>query len=123
METESAYQELLAKLKRLDRLGSIGGILSWDDSVNLPPRSSGLRGEQQAVFTEIFHREAADPRFGELIEALEATRESLSSDQQRGCPRRPARLRPVDAHSRRVCRPQGRRRDRRPPRLDRGSQE
>lgn len=82
MDIETAYQELLAKLKRLDRLGSIGGLLSWDDAVNLPPRSAGLRGEQQAVFTGIFHREAADPRFGELIETLESDGEALSADQK-----------------------------------------
>lgn len=69
---QSAYTELLTHLKRLDRLSSIGGLLGWDESVNLPPESSPLRGEQQALFTEILHREASDPRIGELLHDLES---------------------------------------------------
>lgn len=82
MDTQSAYKELLSTLKRLDRLGSIGGLLSWDDSVNLPPQSSGLRGEQQAIFTEIIHRESSSPRIGELLDALEGDRDNLDGPQQ-----------------------------------------
>lgn len=81
MQPESAYSELLTSLKRLDRLGSIGGLLSWDDSVNLPPKSADLRGEQQALFAAIYHREASDPRLGELLATLEAEGDQLSPDQ------------------------------------------
>jgi carboxypeptidase Taq len=82
MNTETAYTTLLERLKRLDRLGSIGSLLGWDESVNLPPQSSGLRGEQSAVFTEILHRESADPRLGELISQLEADQDQLDPPQR-----------------------------------------
>lgn len=81
MDTQATYTELLSLLKRLDRLDSIGGLLSWDDSVNLPAQSAGLRAEQMAVYTEIQHREAANPRLGELLDTLESARGSLDTDQ------------------------------------------
>jgi carboxypeptidase Taq len=82
MKPDTAYTELLTTLKRLDRLGSIGGLLSWDESVNMQPASSGLRGEQQGIFTEIYHREASSPRIGELLETLEAEAANLDASQK-----------------------------------------
>jgi carboxypeptidase Taq len=81
MEAQAEYTELLSRLKRLDRIGSIGGILGWDEQVNLPPASSGLRAEQQAVFTEIYHREASSPEIGELLGKVEAARDGLDAGQ------------------------------------------
>jgi carboxypeptidase Taq len=81
METHTDYTELLTRLKRLDRLGSIGSLLGWDEQVNLPPGSSPLRSEQQAVFTEIYHEEASSPEIGSLISKVEALGDDLSPDQ------------------------------------------
>ncbi len=81
METHSDYQELTSLLKRLDRLGSIGGLLGWDEQVNLPSASTGLRAEQNAVFTEIYHREASSPKIGDLLNRLEEAKDQLSPDQ------------------------------------------
>jgi carboxypeptidase Taq len=81
MNIDSAYNELLALLKRLNRLSSIGGLLGWDESVNLPPKSGPLRGDQQALFTELAHREASDPRIGELLDSLEADTSRLTPEQ------------------------------------------
>jgi carboxypeptidase Taq len=82
MTTEATYSKLLKRLKRLDRLASIGGILGWDEQVNLPEQSTGLRAEQNELFTEIFHREAANPETGELLDQLEAVHDSLTPEQQ-----------------------------------------
>ncbi|MGA1205039.1 MAG: carboxypeptidase M32 [Opitutales bacterium] len=82
MDTYPDYLELVSRLKRLDRIGSIGSLISWDEQVNLPPGSSGLRSEQRAVFTEIAHREASHPEIGELIDKVEAIGGQLSPDQQ-----------------------------------------
>ncbi|MGC9450985.1 MAG: carboxypeptidase M32 [Oceanipulchritudo sp.] len=81
METGTHYKELLKRLKRLDRLGSIGGILSWDEQVNMPPESADFRAEQNELFTGIFHREAANPEIGRLLESLEADRHKLTPEQ------------------------------------------
>ncbi len=81
METHSDYQELLARLKRLDRISSIGALLGWDEQVNLPPQSTDLRAEQQAVFSEIVHKEASCEDIGALIESVEKSDEPLSPEQ------------------------------------------
>lgn len=79
--TESDFAALLSELKRLDRLASIGGILSWDEQVNLPKGAASLRGEQLAAFSEMLHREAAAPKFAALLAPLEAAKASLSPEQ------------------------------------------
>ncbi len=81
MENAKQYPELLATLRRLDRLGSIGALLGWDEQVNLPPKSIGLRAEQKALWTELYHREATRPRIGELLAALEAAPGRLTPEQ------------------------------------------
>ncbi len=81
MEVTRAFENLTTKLKRLDRIGSIGSLVGWDEQVNLPPESTGLRAEQQAVFTEIYHREASDPEIGDLLGGLEAERDQLTPEQ------------------------------------------
>lgn len=81
MEANSAYNKLVTKLKRLDRIQSIGSLVGWDEQVNLPPNSSELRAEQRSVFTEIFHREASSPEIGDLISRVEECSDQLSPDQ------------------------------------------
>ncbi|MEX0331151.1 MAG: carboxypeptidase M32 [Puniceicoccaceae bacterium] len=81
MEANTDYTKLLEQLKRLNRLGSIGGIVGWDEQVNMPPESAPLRAEQRAVFTEIYHREASSSTIGGLIEQIEAVRDQLTPEQ------------------------------------------
>lgn len=71
MTTEAAYSELLSRLKRAHVLGTVNGLLGWDEQVNLPPDSADLRGEQLALMAELQHAAASDPRLGELLAALE----------------------------------------------------
>ncbi len=70
MTTQSTYALLCAELKRLDKLESIGGVLGWDEQVNLPPGSADLRAEQNAVYSELVHREWTRPQLGEWIASL-----------------------------------------------------
>ncbi len=81
MEIHSDYQELVSKLKRLDRIDSIGAVIGWDEQVNLPPKSSGLRSEQRAVFTEIYHHEASSTEIGDLLSKIEAVQGQLTPEQ------------------------------------------
>ena len=71
MTTENAYAELVARLKRSHVLGTVNGLLGWDEQVNLPPDSADLRAEQLAVMAELQHAAASDPRIGELLAELE----------------------------------------------------
>lgn len=78
MATASAsYQELLARLKRTHVLGSIAGLLGWDEQVNLPDGAAARRGEQMALLAELAHAEAVSPELGRAIAACESALSSL----------------------------------------------
>ena len=82
MTSEAAYEELVAHLKRVHSLGSIGELLGWDEQVNLPPESADQRAEQLAVLAEVIHAAASDRRIGELLAVLEAAETAASQDQR-----------------------------------------
>ncbi len=71
MTTEAAYTELVARLKRAHVLGTVNGLLAWDEQVNLPPDSADLRAEQLAAMAELHHAAASDARIGERLTQLE----------------------------------------------------
>jgi carboxypeptidase Taq len=81
MTTEAAYAELVSGLKRAHVLGTVNGLLGWDEQVNLPPDSADLRAEQLALVAELHHAAASEPRLGELLTRLEDRRDELTSDQ------------------------------------------
>jgi len=82
MTTDAAYAELVSRLKRAHVLGTVNGLLAWDEQVNLPPDSADLRGEQLAVMAELSHAAASDARIGDLLALLEGRRGDLTADQQ-----------------------------------------
>lgn len=80
MNSNEAYADLIARLKRVHLLGSVGELLGWDEQVNLPPDSADQRAEQRAVLAEAEHAAASDPHIGELLTTLEAG--VLTEDQR-----------------------------------------
>ncbi|HTX65318.1 MAG TPA: carboxypeptidase M32, partial [Opitutaceae bacterium] len=82
MTNDTAYAELVSRLKRAHVLGTINGLLGWDEQVNLPADSADLRAEQLAAMAELQHAAASDPRVGELLAMLEGRRGELTADQQ-----------------------------------------
>lgn len=68
----AAYAELRARLKRVQVLGSVGGLLGWDEQVNLPAGAAAQRGEQLALLAELAHAAAAAPELGAALSACEA---------------------------------------------------
>lgn len=80
--TIPAYDELLTTLNRIHHLGTVAGLLGWDEQVNLPPDSADLRAAQHAVMAEVCHQAATDPRIGELLAELEKAAGDLSPDQR-----------------------------------------
>lgn len=65
-----AYERLVAKLKRAHHLGTVSGLLGWDEQVNLPPDSADQRAEQMALLAELQHAAASDPEIGALLAVL-----------------------------------------------------
>jgi carboxypeptidase Taq len=78
----SAYDSLVAKLKRAHTLGTITGLLGWDEQVYLPPESTDLRAEQLAAMAELHHAAASDPDIGKLLTELESSHDALDNDQR-----------------------------------------
>jgi carboxypeptidase Taq len=68
----AAYTELRARLRRVHVLGSVAGLLGWDEQVNLPPGAAAQRGEQMALMAELAHAEATSPSLGAALAACEA---------------------------------------------------
>ena len=90
MITESTYAELISRLKRAHVLGTVNGLISWDEQVNLPPDSADLRAEQLALIAELQHAAASEPRIGELLAALEnRDRPASLAKAEEGKPGRP----------------------------------
>ena len=75
-----AYDELLERLKDIDLIGQIGGLMGWDQEVLMPPKAAALRAEQLAWISKTGHQKLTDPRVGELLAELES-KESLDEVQ------------------------------------------
>jgi carboxypeptidase Taq len=67
----NAYDELLARLKDIDLVGQIGGLLGWDQEVLMPPKAAALRAEQLSWISKTGHEKLTEARIGELLEILE----------------------------------------------------
>ena len=69
----SAYDELLERLRDIDLIGQIGGLVSWDQEVLMPPKAASLRAEQLAWISKTGHQRLTDPSIGKLLDELETT--------------------------------------------------
>ena len=52
------------------QLGHVGGLLGWDEQVNMPPRGAAARGAAKATLAGILHERICDERFGDAIAEL-----------------------------------------------------
>ena len=52
------------------QLGHVGGLLDWDEQVNMPPRGASARGAAKATLAGMLHERICDERFGEAIAEL-----------------------------------------------------
>jgi len=66
-----AYEQLITHWKRLSLLGSVSGVLGWDQRTMMPAGGAGVRGEQLALIAELSHGMATDQRVGDWLAACE----------------------------------------------------
>jgi carboxypeptidase Taq len=52
------------------QLGRVGGLLNWDEQVNMPPRGASARGAAKATLAGVLHERICDERFGEVVAEL-----------------------------------------------------
>jgi len=67
----SAYDELIERMKEIDLISQIGGLLSWDQEVIMPPKAAALRAEQLAYLSSIKHEKMTAQEIGLLLNKLE----------------------------------------------------
>ena len=71
MNFQQAYDELTQRSRELWNIGSIRGLVSWDQQVNMPPKGVAHRAEMLSYLAQEMHRKSTDPRIGELLAAAE----------------------------------------------------
>ena len=81
----SGYASLEARFGQIGALSEAARVLSWDRSVNMPPRGAPGRAEQLAAIRLAVHEKIADPALPDLLDAAE--------DEVAGDPWRAANLR------------------------------
>jgi carboxypeptidase Taq len=70
--TSAAYAQLTARLREVATLGSVGGLLGWDQETYMPPSGASSRAAQASLLARLAHERLTDPRVGELLAACEA---------------------------------------------------
>lgn len=61
------YAALLAMLKEIALLGSVGSVLGWDERTQLPPRGTDLRADQSSMLARMVHERFTSPVIGEML--------------------------------------------------------
>ncbi|HET6575655.1 MAG TPA: carboxypeptidase M32 [Fimbriiglobus sp.] len=69
-----AYAELIRCAKEVSLLQSCAAVLGWDQQTYMPKAGAPLRGDQLALLASLAHEKATDPRFGDLLAAVEASK-------------------------------------------------
>jgi carboxypeptidase Taq len=76
-----AYESLLAELREIAVLGSIGSLAGWDERTYMPPGGAQLRSKQASLLAKLVHQRMTSPRIGQLLSAIEGSdlvRDALS---------------------------------------------
>ena len=71
MNCQQAYDELTQRSRERWNIGSIRGLVSWDQQVNMPPKGVAHRAEMLSYLAQEIHRKSTEPRIGELLAEAE----------------------------------------------------
>jgi len=82
---QDSYDQLLERSKRLTVLGTTAALAGWDMQTYMPARGIGLRSEQLSLMSVLYHQALTDPKFSELLDRIEKSKEyvDLSLEQKR----------------------------------------
>jgi carboxypeptidase Taq len=67
----TAYEQLVARFRRLSAIGGALAVLEWDRSAMMPDGGAEARAEQLAVLSVIRHELLADPKVAEWLNEAE----------------------------------------------------
>jgi len=74
------YKAFNEQLRKIGLIGSIGGLLAWDNEVYKPEKATEIRGEQTAFVSGLAHEYFTAPEFEKIVQAL-LNDKSLSEEQ------------------------------------------
>ncbi|HEY8164250.1 MAG TPA: hypothetical protein VIF83_01730, partial [Gemmatimonadaceae bacterium] len=80
MNPDQAYTELVRRSRDDTVLESCLGLLSWDEEIYMPRGGVEHRAQQMALMAGIIHDRETDPRYDELLSAIEASSLVTDSD-------------------------------------------
>ena len=80
MTPQQAYDQLIAEVREISLLDSVGSQLSWDEQVMLPHGAAEHRGNQLALVAKLSHERFISPKIGEWLDA--AANSDLTSDPE-----------------------------------------
>ncbi|MCG8348136.1 MAG: carboxypeptidase M32 [Chloroflexales bacterium] len=80
MMLETKLQELKTRLAEINDLHAANGVLTWDQTIYMPPDGAAARGRQIATLAHIAHEKFIDPAVGHLLDDLRPHEESLPYD-------------------------------------------
>ncbi|KAG9071101.1 hypothetical protein KI688_008644 [Linnemannia hyalina] len=75
----SLYDQLTARLKDLNHLNGISGLLQWDQEVMMPSKAAASRADQLSTLAGVSHEMQTSSVLGSLLEELEQ-RQDLSAE-------------------------------------------
>jgi carboxypeptidase Taq len=71
---ETAYADLIRRVKDYNLLASCGSVLGWDERTYMPREGSAHRAEQMALVARLTHEMATAPQIGELLAEVEGSK-------------------------------------------------
>lgn len=77
---EAKLQELKTRLAEINDIEAAVALLSWDQSVYMPPGGAPARARQLATLQQLAHSKLTDPAIGRLLDALESYAEQQPAD-------------------------------------------
>src|SRR6476619_5234074 len=73
MTPEQAYEEMIRLSREETVLASCLELLEWDEEVCMPRNAVEHRSEQRALLAGLVHDRETDPRYEELLGAVEGS--------------------------------------------------
>lgn len=79
-----SYAELAALLRDVATIGSVAGLLGWDQETYMPAGGAAARAQQSSLMARLHHERFTHPRVGELLAACEADADLNDPDSETG---------------------------------------
>jgi len=78
-DARQTYERLVTELREIALLGSVAGVLGWDERVNLPAKGGELRAGQLGLMARLHHERFTAPHIGQMLAEVEAS-DLMSAD-------------------------------------------